>query len=155
MFTLFIFSFCECDVISTAGETMIISAILDIIDEFTITYSDSFCILSSYLIAEQNDTLHQNCLSFLEKKGNSFDLINLGPYWQDWLCIFPFRLFKCNSRIKSCNVPISLQYHTKHFSNFSKRTSCHKSSNNYFSLFSSGSVLGLVVGGYVIDSFGW
>jgi hypothetical protein len=63
-------------VISTAGETMIISAILDIIDEFTITYSDSFCILSSYLIAEQNDTLHQNCLSFLEKKGNSFDLID-------------------------------------------------------------------------------
>lgn len=39
------------DLISTAGETMIIPAIPDIINEFNITYSDSSWILSSYLIA--------------------------------------------------------------------------------------------------------
>lgn len=48
-FTLFILG--SVDLISTAGETMIIPAIPDIINEFNITYSDSSWILSSYLIA--------------------------------------------------------------------------------------------------------
>ena len=47
--TLFILG--SVDLISTAGETMIIPAIPDIINEFNITYSDSSWILSSYLIA--------------------------------------------------------------------------------------------------------
>lgn len=57
------------DLISTAGETMIIPAIPDIINEFNITYSDSSWILSSYLIAGAVMTpVASNCLSFLEKK---------------------------------------------------------------------------------------
>ena len=60
-FTLFILG--SVDLISTAGETMIIPAIPDIINEFNITYSDSSWILSSYLAIRdlnQVDVRH-NC----------------------------------------------------------------------------------------------
>ena len=47
--TLFILG--SIDLISTASETMIIPAILDIIEDFGLTYSNSSWILSSFLIS--------------------------------------------------------------------------------------------------------
>ena len=151
--TLFILG--SVDLISTAGETMIIPAIPDIINEFNITYSDSSWILSSYLIAGAVMTPVASKLSIIfGKKRNSFDfkLYIVGTLLAGFAMNFSFLIVaRIIQGLGLAMFPLAFTIIQTVF----PKESLAIGQGIIIALFSSGFVIGLVVGGYVIDNFGW
>ncbi|MGZ5550429.1 MAG: MFS transporter [Nitrososphaeraceae archaeon] len=153
-FTLFILG--SVDLISTAGETMIIPAIPDIINEFNITYSDSSWILSSYLIAGAVMTPIASKLSIIfGKKEILLTLMILyviGTLLAGFAMNFSFLIVaRVIQGLGLAMFPLAFSIIQTVF----PKESLAIGQGIIIALFSSGSVIGLVVGGYVIDNFGW
>lgn len=153
-FTLFILG--SVDLISTAGETMIIPAIPDIINEFNITYSDSSWILSSYLIAGAVMTPVASKLSIIfGKKEILLTLMILyviGTLLAGFAMNFSFLIVaRVIQGLGVAMFPLAFSIIQTVF----PKESLAIGQGIIIALFSSGSVIGLVIGGYVIDNFGW
>ena len=154
MFMLFILG--SVDLISTAGETMIIPAIPDIINEFNITYSDSSWILSSYLIAGAVMTPVASKLSIIfGKKEILLTLMILyviGTLFAGFAMNFSFLIVaRVIQGLGLAMFPLAFSIIQTVF----PKESLVIGQGIIIALFSSGSVIGLVIVGYAIDNFGW
>lgn len=144
------------DLISTASETMIIPAIPDIIEDFGLTYSNSSWILSSFLISGAVMTPIAAKLSIIYgRKKVLLLLIMLYIIGTLSAGFSPNMVFLIISRIiqglSLAIFPIAFGI----IQNVFPKDKLAIGQGIIIALFSSGSVIGLVIGGYIIEIFGW
>lgn len=152
--TLFVLG--SADLISTASETMVIPAIPDIISDFEITYSTSSWILSSYLISGAVMTPIAARLSKIYGKKEVL-LVLLGLYVIGTLSA-GFSTSMISLTVSRIVQGLGLAIFPVAFSiiqNVFPKEKIAIGQGVIIALFSSGSVIGLIVGGYVIDNLGW
>jgi MFS family permease len=144
------------DLIATASETMVIPAIPDIISEFEITYSTSSWILSSYLISGAVMTPIAAKLSKIYGKKEVL-LVLLGLYVIGTLSAgFSTSMLSLTAAriIQGLGLAIFPVAFTI-IQNVFPKEKIAIGQGVIIALFSSGSVIGLLAGGYIIDNLGW
>jgi MFS family permease len=152
--TLFVLG--SADLISTASETMVIPAIPDIIFDFGITYSTSAWILSSYLISGAVMTPIAAKLSKIYgKKKILFVLLGLyiigtlsAGFSTSMLSLTASRIIQ---GLGLAIFPVAFSI----IQNVFPKEKLAIGQGVIIALFSSGSVIGLIAGGYIIDNLGW
>lgn len=144
------------DLISTTSETMVIPAIPDIISDFDITYSTSSWILSSYLISGAVMTPIAAKLSKIYGKKKIL-LVLLGLYIIGTLAaglstsMLSLSAARIIQGLGLAIFPVAFAI----IQNVFPKEKIAIGQGVIIALFSSGSVIGLIAGGYIIENLGW
>ena len=144
------------DVITTFGETMLIPAIPDLIFEFNLSYSQSSWILTSYLImgavstpvvAKLSDIFGSKKLLVVVLSIYSFGLL-LGGISNSFIVLIVSRVIQ---GIGISIFPIAFNIIKDYF----PHEKLAFAQGVIAAMFSGGAVLGLVSGGFIVETYGW